>query len=452
VAHKSTEALALFAATAACLVTVGSSAHAASIDCTDAANVPNPVYLSGSTSAKPLVLALAQALGPSISLIYDSKAACDGLTDATGTQSAAGSVLFASATKGYLTCTGATTGGTTAPYPPFYADVGLSDVYASSCMPSIAVGGNGYADWLGAIQAFEIVVPWTSSEYAISADAAYVVFGFAGQQYTVDPWNDPSAIWTRGSTAAAQIIIGDAVGLSASKWLSTLAADAGAGQVLTSNTTMASEIANANSSKPNTTIGILASSASDPLKAPPGTSDAGAATGGIRPLAFQAQHQECSYYADSDLSHFDKINVRQGRYAIWGPMHYVTSVDGGGNPAANPQASNDAVPSSSAAVQAFIQVVTHKNLTDATTPTLQTVVKAEASASFVPDCAMQVQRTSELGAEASYQPNLGCGCYFESLTGGGATLSPYCAACNTDADCGEGGGYPHCNFGFCEAQ
>lgn len=450
-ADGSRRARILFAVTCACAVGAEGSARAGSIDCTNATNVPNPVYLSGSTSAKSLVLSLAQALGTSISLIYDSKAACDGLTDATTSQPAEGTVLYASPTKGFLTCTGATSGGVTQVYPPPYADVGLSDVYASSCLPAISLGSS-FGDFQGAVQAFEIVVPWQSSEFAISAEAAYVVFGFAGQQYQVMPWTDPSAIWVRGPTSAAQLMVADAIGLTASKWLSTVPPDAGAAQALSTNSAMASEIADANSSKPNTTIGILASSVTDPAKAPPGLNDAGA-TGGIKPLAFQAQNQECSYYADSDLSHYDKINVRQGRYAIWGPMHYITAVDGSGDPVANAQASSDAVPSTSAAVQTFIQVVTHKDLTDATTPTLQTVIKAETTAGFVPDCAMQVRRTSELGPEASYAPATECGCYFESLAGDGATLSPNCTTtCKTDADCGDGGAYPHCNFGYCEAQ
>jgi hypothetical protein len=431
------------------LLAAPSSALAASIDCSNSANVPNPVYISGSTSAKPFIASLAKTLGSSVSLIYAPVTACNGLEDvlASPAQTETTTPSFASPTHGFLTCTSGST-----PYPAFYADIGLSDVYATSCIaPSLSVG-SGYADWLGAIQAFEIVVPWASSEFAISAEAAYVVFGFGGQQYTVLPWNDPTAIWTRGDTAAAQLIVGDAIGLSGAKWQSTLAPEAGAAQVLASSTVMGTTIADANSTKPNPTIGILGSSTTDPLKSPPGTNDAGAATGGVKPLAFQAINQDCSYYADSDLSHFDKINVRQGRYAIWGPLHFVTAVDANGNPTVNAQASSNLVPSVQASVETVINTITHKGLSDTSTPNLQSIVAAEASSYFIPDCAMQVSRTSELGAEASYQPSVGCGCYFESLTGGGATLSSYCTTCSVDGDCADAGGYPHCNFGYCEAQ
>jgi hypothetical protein len=431
------------------LVACPSLAHAASIDCSNATNVPNPVYIAGSTTAKPFILNLAKALGSSVSLIYSPEPACNGLDDvlASPAQQETATPSFASPTKGFLSCTAGT-----GPYPAFNVDIALSDVYATSCIaPQLSVG-TGYADWLGAIQAFEFVVPWTSSEFSISADAAYVVFGFAAQNYVVTPWNDPTAIWTRGDTAAAQLILGQAIGLSAAKWLSTASAEAGAAQVLSSSTVMATTISGANATKPNSTIGILGSSSTDPLKSAPGVSDAGAATGGVKPLAFQAIGQDCGYYADSALSTYDKINVRQGRYAVWGPLHFVTSVDGSGNPTVNPQASANLVPSTQASVETVINAITHKGLSNGSTPTLQAVIAAEAGASFIPDCAMQVKRTSELGAEASYQPALGCGCYFESLTGGGTTLSSYCSTCSVDADCADAGGYPHCNFGYCEAQ
>lgn len=432
------------------LLAASSPVLAASIDCSNAANVPNPVYISGSTSAKAFIQNLAKTLGPSVSIIYSAVTACQGLSDVLSSpaQTETSTPSYASPTKGFLTCTASS--GTA--YPGFYADIGLSDVYAASCIqPPLSVGA-GYQDYLGAIQAMEIVVPWASSEYAISADAAYVVFGFGGQTYTVTPWTDPTAIWVRGESSAVQLMIGSAIGLSGAKWLSTLAPADAAAQTLASATVMATTIANANSDKPNATIGILGSSTTDPLKSAPGTTDAGAFTGGVKPLAFQAPGQLCSYYADSDLNHFDKINVRQGRYAIWGPLHFVTAVDASGNPTINPQASSNLVPSAQGAVETIIDTITHKGLSDATTPTLQSVIAAESNSYFIPDCAMQVSRTSELGAEASYEPPLGCGCYFESLTGGGSTLSSYCTTCQSDVDCGEGGGYPHCNFGYCEAQ
>jgi hypothetical protein len=424
-----------------------SAARAASIDCSDAANIPNPVYIAGSSNAKPLVLNMAKALGSSVSLIYTPEPACDGLDDvlASPPQQETATPSLANPENGFEFCTAGT-----GPYPAFDVDIAISDVYATSCINPQVTVGTGYADWLGAIQAFELVVPWTSSEFSISADAAYVVFGFAARDYVVSPWNDPTAIWTFGDTGAAQLVVGRAIGLSAQKWLSTLSAEEVAAQVLVSSMDMGSAIAEANSIKPDSTIGILSSSTTDALKSAQGLSGVGASTGGIKPLAFQAKGQGCGYYADSNLGAYDKINVRQGRYAVWGPLHFVTAVDESGHPTVNPGASANLVPSVQASVEAVIDAITHEGLSSGSSPTLPSIIDAEVGAGFIPECAMQVLRTSELGAEASYQPPLGCGCHFESLTGGGRTLSSYCATCDGDSDCT--GAYPHCNFGYCEAQ
>ena len=240
------------------------------------------------------------------------------------------------------------------------------------------------------------------------------MFGYGAGTYTVAPWNVLANIWTRGETSAVQLIIGAAIGLPGNKWLYNTG-DAGTGQVLSSESTMVSTLASATST--NTTIGILGSGALNPYKFAPSTSDAGVKSGGIQPLAFQAGSQDCAYYADSDKSHFDKINVRQGRYDIWGPEHFVTAVDGSGNPVANPAGSTNTPASSNVAVQTVISYITHATSghlpfpsATALTPTdLQTVIAAESNAYFIPECAMQVQRTAEEGSEASYQPTEGCG-------------------------------------------
>jgi hypothetical protein len=447
--------------TACAVLSTAPLARAGSVDCT---TLPNPpVYISGGSAAKPHLLALAAALaqsGINVSLIYSAPTACIGLEDVVAspaqTESTTPSYLNPSTTP--PTAESCTAGAD--PYPAFYADIGVSGAYPSSCITPTITLGSGYQDFQGPIEAFEIATPWGASQNSINAEAAYVVFGYGGQNYTVSPWIVPANIWTRGVTSAVQLIIGDAIGLSGAKWLYNTG-DAGAAQVLTSETTMVTTIANAGGTATSTTIGILGSGALDPYKFAPTTNDAGVKSGGIQPLAFQATDQDCAYYADSDVSHFDKINVRQGRYDIWGPEHFVTAVDSSGNPQANPAGATNPpqVASTSANVQAVISFITHATsgdlpfpLATVLTPTeLQTVIAAESNAHFIPECAMQVSRTSEVGSEASYQPTQGCGCYFESVTGKGTTLSSYCQTCTSKSDC-TNASYPACNFGYCEAQ
>jgi hypothetical protein len=140
-------------------------------------------------------------------------------------------------------------------------------------------------------------------------------------------------------------------------------------------------------------------------------------------------------------------------------------VDSAGNPLKNPAGSGNPVVSSDANVQKVVSYFTHSTSGASAFPKatllsqadLGTLLEAEAKASFIPTCAMQVQRTAEVGGEASYQPKEGCGCYFESITGGGTTLSSYCktatpsGGCKTASDC-TNASYPACNFGYCEAQ
>ena len=90
---------------------------------------------------------------------------------------------------------------------------------------------------------------------------------------------------------------------------------------------------------------------------------------------------------------------------------------------------------------------TRRSMTDS-----QSLIRAAQKSYTVPQCAMEVMTTSEIGPEASYQPTGACGCYFESLTGKGTTLSSYCKTCTTaSTDC-TNPAYPACNFGYCEAQ
>jgi hypothetical protein len=425
------------------IVAMAPTASAATQDCTALTNV---VYIAGGSAAKPHLLALAGVLGTSVSIIYAAPTACLGLYDITASpaQTESSSASYLNPTTGKaVTCTAA--GGT--PYPAIYVDIGVSGAFPASCITPAITLGPGYQDFQGPIEPFEISVPWGSSQNSISADAAYVVFGWGGQTYTVTPWSIPGNIWTRGDTSAVQLVVGDAINLLGDKWLHDTG-DAGLAQVLTSESTMASTIASATATQ--TTIGILGSGTLDPLKS---------VTGNIKPLAFKAYSQDCGYYADSNLSTFDKINVRQGRYEIWGPEHFLTAVDGSGNPQPNPNAASNPVTSTAANVQTVISYITHSttgNLAFPASPGLspsevQSVIQAESSAYFIPECAMQVSRTGEDGYEFSYQPKEACGCYFESLTGGGTTLSSYCTTCGSSTDCTDKS-YPACNFGYCEAQ
>ena len=143
-----------------------------------------------------------------------------------------------------------------------------------------------------------------------------------------------------------------------------------------------------------------------------------------------------------------------------GPLHFIANVnssgqflDGSMNPSAavttilNYFLATGPTPPSSSSGDAGVSA-----------SAIQSIIKAEAKPGYVvPWCAMQVSRSTELGAPASYQPSIPCGCYYESLLGvipasGADPVSTYCHSCGSDSDCADSGTYTHCRYGYCEAQ
>jgi hypothetical protein len=421
-------------------------AHAAT--CDSYSTGPNTVYISGSTAVQPLLQALANelALLPTpIYIIYQkpANASCGGVQDITSgsPDTASGNYLDPTATPAKLTT--CTNSGIT-------VDIGVSDVYASSCPGGYTLGQNQY-DFLGTISPFEFAVPYTSSQNVINWNAAYAVFGYGGLQYQVAPWTVLGDIFVRNEYSGTEIILASAIGLTPNKWLSGAPPEAGAAQQYTSATALLGALQNAGPIAPNSSIGILAAAQVDPNKKPAtvladGGVSTGSNAGGIKPLAFQAKNQDCGYYADSALNALDKINVRQGRYAPWGATHWITNTTPGDGGTPIPVGNNN----NSAAVAQVIAFITHDP--SLTTAQEEAEITLEAANSFIPWCAMQVSRSGEVtvdaSGESSYQPPKGCGCFFEKQAN--ATQSAYCQPCSTSSPCAAP--YSACNHGYCEVQ
>ena len=438
--HERRKACAIALTAGSLLLVTTSVARAAAPNCN---SYTNPVYVSGATAAQPILAQIAVALGTSISIIYQAQPSCIGLQDViTGTPDAKSAVyLDPTNAKNQIACSPPVAGN--------YVDIGLSGVYPATCSAAANTPspGQNQKDFTGAVQAVTFVVPSTSTQAAIDAQAAYVVFGWAGQGgYTVAPWTDPTQIYVLTPSSGVELLLASAIGLAAPKWLAQSPYEAGAAQHFSSNATLISSLAATTSAE--AAIGISATEYADLNR------------NTVRILAYQSTdpythgEQSCGYLPDSDSTHFDKINVRQGRYAPWGPIHALTNTDGNGNVVPNPGNTG----SSAAAVASVV----HSLALDSTLSSsqLQAMIQAVSYAYAIPPCAMEVSRTDEMGALASYQASKGCGCFFESLAAGvpgtpGQPTSSYCQACNTangDADCADAGVYTHCNYGYCEVQ
>jgi hypothetical protein len=279
-------------------------------------------------------------------------------------------------------------------------DVGESDVFPETCgYPSTP----GIADYTGPIQAITFVVPSASSQKQISAAAAHLVFGAGGLSGRVAPWTNPQLYFVRSSGTGTIQLPSRAINVPPTQWW-------GIDRLSAANLLQSLEAVDPTVAEQ--AIGVLSSDFADRARA------------NVRELMFQEAGQSCGYLPDSSPESFDKANVRDGHYPIWGPIHLLT---------ANP----NGVPSQAASAL----------VTQFAVPRLDhALLDAIIASGYIPPCAMKVERATEMGPIMSYQPQFGCGCYFDSQVNGKSS----CASCNGPADCPSSA--PACNYGYCEVQ
>jgi len=283
-------------------------------------------------------------------------------------------------------------------------DVAVSDVFASSCVAGYATSDQ-LAEYLGPIQPMTFVVPAVSTENAISAELAHVVFGRGSTDAKSAPFDDPMLYFVRNSGSGTQQMLSRAITVDAKKWWGI---DQG-GSSKVRDSLEAVPMTRANSA-----IGILSTDFADPERAR------------LRILAFKGESQICGYYPDSSQFTKDKINVRDGHYSIWGPVHFYAQI-----------AAGQPSPAAGALVKQFA-------LPRLDQPLLDAIIRI----GFVPACAMKVQRKAEMGPITAYSPEFQCGCYFQAKTDGTAPAG--CKTCNGPAECPSD--KPACNNGYCEEK
>jgi hypothetical protein len=252
------------------------------------------------------------------------------------------------------------------------------------------------------------VVPSASSQTMISAEAAYFVFGF-GMAGMAAPWTDETFIFQRSATSGTQAMLATAINVAPNKWKGVMQSSSG---------NMLAALVAANSTGAEKAIGILASDVADTNRDK------------VRILAYQHYKQDCAWLPDSSSTSFDKINVRDGHYPNWGPLHLLAKIDTTTKLPVKPDAAN------------LVGYFTGK----VTPPAGVNLLDLEIAAHTVPACAMRVQRSAELGPVSAFTPMTPCGCYFDFK----ANSSTTCAACAKDSDCT--GSATHCRYGYCEAN
>lgn len=414
----------------------------------------NPVIISGSSASKPVLQALATAFaadGVPISIIYASPDSCLGVSDwTTGAIGNESSSAYLPPSSGSPVSCSLGSSDT--------VDIAVSDVYGATCVTNASVTlPTNFAEVQGPIQAMTMAVPGGSSGSSanvISAQAAYVVFGAdATSPNVVAPWTSPTNIFTRETTSGVLDVLASAIGLAPSKWANAVTTSSTQYESSTSN--MEKAVANVTSNQ-SATIGILSTASVATWNAVTGDSV-------IKVLAFQATGQDCGYFPDSSQSALDKINTRQGRYAIFGPVHFLVQTNSSGaivaeHPGAAATVLNYLLatgPNPNAPL--FGGAITSDAGAGASVSTsdISELITAEAKPGYVvPWCAMQVMRTAEVTSAdsniASYASPEPCSCLFEETAAGGPVAGHTCTTCTSSSSCPSTA--PVCRYGYCEVN
>jgi ABC-type phosphate transport system substrate-binding protein len=382
----------------------------------DASNnpLPPPIYISGSTALEPMLKTIgpqlaSQASGP-LTVVYLKDGSCSGVnrifTDGLIKQN-----MFyippgysAMATPTPPTCTVDPTVGQP-------GDLVLSDVDPSLC-PTAPTRPANITDFNGPVNSMVMVVPSTSTQTAITAEDAYLVFGM-GTPGGVAPWLDPLFYFIRPNDSGTRAMIAANIGVGKHDWQGVFSANGknfGSGDVF-------NNVAAQQTVQPEKTIGILGED----------YYDQGNNRASVKALAFRAFKQKRAYSPDSSATARDKQNVRDGHYKIWGYVHMLTATSGG-------------VPMSANA-KAFIDLIQGK-----TQGSGFDVQDAITDSHLVPLCAMHVTHDIEAGDQKPYSAAAPCDCSFIARATGNATPTG-CTPCNAGA-CSTG----VCRKNFCEAK
>lgn len=376
--------------------------------------LPSPLYITGSSAAKPFIAALGKALAGTTTLVYSSPGSCNGVDAIFNGTKMTGNASYWDSTGTAQMCTINPATGVT-------VDVGVSDVFSTSCA-GFSTPPAGVGDFFGPNQVMNFVVPTASSQTMISAEAAYFVFGFGNGSMAM-PWTNESFIFQRGASSGTQSMLAAAITVPPTKWKGTTVMNGSAGMFTSVST----------STSPEATIGILASDVADGSTLDMTTMQMVPNRSKIKILAYQHFKQDCGWLPDSSSTAYDKKSVRDGHYPLWGPLHFFAKVDGSNTP-------------TNAAAAKFIGYFTGKASPPAGVDLLQLEIKSHT----VPACAMHVQRSAEVGPVSAFKSSSSCDCYFD-FTATGATT---CKSCAQASDCTD----PNttCTMygstGYCEAK
>lgn len=391
---------------ALCLSVVGSTGMAHAAPCS---SLPNPLVVSGSTAVQAVVAAVAPLLGAAqgsdqITIVYKGTGSCSGVAAIAADTTPTGACTMAGCVTGtasyWTTATGATAQSCDLDAAGTHIDLILSDVYKDSCE---GVNNPNLRDQPLLVIPFGLITAAASTQEAIDAREGYYAYG-RGMSAGIMPWVNEALLFRRDSGSGTQITVFKNLHVPTGSTIGTMAM--GTGGMITSVS---------GASTAEQALGFASLDAVDPKR------------NLVKTLAYRHWGQTKFYWPDSTNSSYDKKNVRDGHYPIWGYEHAVTLVDGSGTPL-KPLAKK------------FADILSGAVPLPGGDATL-----LESKAGVVPLCAMDVARTADAG-DFTLATGPSCGCFFEKNVPSGATS---CKSCASDTDCTAG---QHCRNTFCEAR
>ena len=359
------------------------------------------VYGIGGSAQTPLMKQVALALLPTVTVIYADPSACLGigaiLDDAAnpGVQvvSNQADAKYWTAQGDQCSCTLPGSGGGGQVF-----DFGLMGNSAPLCA-GISSLPSYIDDSFGPVSSVSVIVAQGSPETAISSAALAAIYGRPAA-FRPSPWTDDATLYKRSATSYVQIYLAQSIGISPSSFYGT-AVSPSTNERMAELVGLAGGTANQRASR----IGFVSSEVADQF----------AST--VNTLAYQHTDQTCGYWPDSTANARDKINVRNGQYWLWGATHFFTRNDGVN---VSPEA------------QSLVAWLRTAQGDPTTAPIAQpagsNLLDAIILAGNIPECAMQVSRTTDLGPLASFSPIDSCGCYFEFVATG--TTPSSCVRCD----------------------
>jgi hypothetical protein len=277
-------------------------------------------------------------------------------------------------------------------------------------------------DLLGPVNPVVFATPATSTERAISADAAYRVYGL-GSQSGVAPWTDEHLLFRRHAGSGNQQTVARTLGLPV---------DGLRGRDSNGSSNMQKALMT--SPAPDRTLGISSAEIVVPNRDT------------MKTLAYRHYGQPVAFYPDGDPATVDRRNVRDGHYYMWLPLHVLVRTIGGDpasahNPTLDPTGSKKALRDAAVKRLSFVFV----NRQQAPVPAVD-LFGALKRVGNVPQCAMHVRRDRDGGPLSAYAPPVSCDCAFDAAAPG--TTRKECQPCRDGSQCS--GAKPTCSFGYCE--